>query len=155
MAEERGVLLAIDLGSARVGVAACDQERILAYPLEVIPADSGVEERIVELVGNLGAVGLIIGYPLTLDGQVGIAASKVADIAARLAAKVAIPVWLVDERLSTAQAHKRLRAAGRNAKKARPIVDSAAAVGILESVLAALERGQTIGQAVTKEDPGV
>ena len=152
--EDPGVLLAVDLGSTRVGVAACDRDRILAYPVETLPADEDLPDRLAGLVRELHAVAVIVGNPLALDGSVGIAAQGVLAQARVLAAKVGVPLWLVDERMSTAEAHQRLRSAGRNAKTSRQVVDAAAAVGILESVLHALAHGRTIGQELAEEAHG-
>jgi len=101
-------------------------------------------QRIDELVRQTGAGALIVGYPLALDGHPGIAADKVHDLAHQLADKVEVPIWLVDERMTTAEAHAKLRATGKNHRKAKKIVDAQAAVGILNSVLRALEQGRTI-----------
>ena len=149
---DRGVLLALDLGTARIGVAACDSGRVLAYPVEVIPASAPVQQRVNALIEEYAAVGLIIGLPLALDGSEGIAAKKIIDQARRIATQVKVPILLVDERMSTAQAHQLLRETGRNAKTSRGVVDAQAAVGILESVLHALEHGQNIGQELKTED---
>ncbi|MDR0284229.1 MAG: Holliday junction resolvase RuvX [Propionibacteriaceae bacterium] len=148
MAEPSSVLLAVDLGSARVGVAACDAGRVLAYPVTVLPAGEDLPDRVAALVDELGAGELVVGYPLALDGTAGIAAAHVVTQAEALAARVGVPVTLVDERMSTAEAHRKLRAAGRTAKTARRVVDAQAAVGILESVLCALAAGRTVGQRV-------
>ena len=144
--------MALDLGTARVGVAACDSGRILAYPVEVIPASADVGGRVKELIEEYGAVGLIIGNPLTLAGDEGIAAKKISEQARTLSTQVSVPIWLVDERMSTAEAHQRLRESGRNAKTSRGVVDAQAAVGILESVLHALEQGRSVGQEMKAEE---
>ena len=152
LGETEGVLLALDLGSARVGVAVCDGQRILAYPLETIVAE-GMEDAVAALVDQIRPGAVIVGYPLALDGGEGIAAQKVLGQARQLARRISIPVWLVDERMTTAEAHQRLRSAGRNSKTSRQVVDAQAAVGILESVLYALKQGHHVGQRVElKED---
>jgi len=144
--------MALDLGTARVGVAACDAGRILAYPVEVIPASAPVPDRVRALVEEFEAVALIIGHPLALDGGEGIAAKKIADQARTLSSQITVPIWLVDERMSTAEAHRRLRETGRNSRTSRGVVDAQAAVGILESVLHALEQGRDIGQELKTEE---
>ena len=146
------MLLAVDFGSARVGVAACDRERILAYPVETLPAGDGVPQRLARLASDYGAVGVVVGYPLALDGGAGPAAANVREQALAVARAVALPVWLVDERMTTAEAQKRLRQAGRTVKTSRKIVDRQAAVGILEAVLNAWNRGSWIGQALEMEE---
>ena len=147
-----GVLLALDLGAVRIGVAACDEQRILAYPVETLLVGDDIEDRIANLVEEYSAQALIVGYPIALDGKVGIAAQKIEHQAQQLAARVSVPVWLVDERMSSAEAHNKLRSAGRNAKKSRDVVDAQAAVGILELVLYALRQGYTIGREVEIEE---
>jgi len=149
---DHGVLMALDLGTARVGVAACDSGRVLAYPVEVIASPAQVSGRVKTLIDQMDAVGLVIGYPLALDGTEGIAAKKIKGQALELAAQVNVPVWLVDERMTTAQAHKRLRETGKNSRTARGVVDAQAAVGILELVLYALEQGRDIGQELKTEE---
>ena len=149
-----GVLLAVDLGQARVGVAACDAGRVLAYPVETIPAGEGLPGQVKRLADQYGAVGLVVGYPLALDGTPGIAARHVWDQARALSKVVGLPTVLVDERMSTAQAQRRLREAGRNAKKARRVIDAQAAVGILELVIDAANQGMMIGQRLQEDADG-
>ena len=148
LSETSGVLLALDLGSVRTGVAACDALRILAYPVEVITQDQNLATRLTSLAEEYNAVGVVIGYPLTLEGEPGIAAQLIRDRAQVLSSTTKIPMWLVDERLSTAEAHQKLRSIGRNSRSSREIVDAVAAVGILELVMNALNQGQDIGQDI-------
>ena len=147
-----GVLLAVDLGQVRVGVAACDAGRVLAYPVETIPAGEGLPGRVVQLVEEYGAVGLVVGYPLALDGTPGIAARQVLQQARALSMAVGLPTVLVDERMSTAQAQRKLHQAGRTTKRSRAVIDSQAAVGILESMIDAMNQGKTIGRKLELED---
>jgi len=147
-----GALLAVDLGTVRTGVAACDPQRILAYPVGVIPSGEPLEDHLNRLVAEHGAVAVVVGYPLALDGRPGIAADKVRAEAARLAGRIQVPVWLADERLSTAAAYARLRETGRTTRRARGLVDAQAAVGILESVLDASRRSLAIATRVEMEE---
>lgn len=131
----QGVVLAVDVGTVRVGVAASDPHRVLASPVETVPAP-GVQ-RVAELAREREAVLVVVGLPTSLSGR---SASASADMArtfvARLAPLVApVPVELVDERLTTVTATAALRAAGRTGKKARAVVDQAAAVALLQTVL--------------------
>jgi len=143
---DKGALLSVDFGSVRVGVAACDAGRVLAYPVTTLPAGDQVYDRLAELAAEYEAVGFIVGYPLALDGNPGIAAEKISVQAQELLRRTGTPVWLVDERMTTAEAHRKLRASGRTAKTSRGVVDAQAAVGILESVLHGLDEGRTIGE---------
>ncbi|MDR0848437.1 MAG: Holliday junction resolvase RuvX [Propionibacteriaceae bacterium] len=140
-----GVLLGIDFGSVRIGVAACDSERILAYPVDTVAAGDNEILALKSLVSQYGPSAVIVGLPLNLDGEEALAAQKVRERAQGLTLAIDVPVWLVDERLTTAQAAKKLREAGRNTKRARRVIDASAAVGILESVMRAQEQGQAIG----------
>ena len=149
---QNGVLLAIDLGQARIGVAACDGERLLSYPVETIPAGEGADGRVKQLAQDYGAVGLVVGFPLALDGTAGIAARNVLAQARTLAETVGLPIVLVDERMSTVQAQRQLRQAGRNSKKARRVIDAQAAVGILDSVMDAMKQGKMIGRVLEDAD---
>ncbi|MDR2930036.1 MAG: Holliday junction resolvase RuvX [Propionibacteriaceae bacterium] len=148
----RGALLAVDVGTVRIGVAACGAERILAYPVTTLAADQDWVGAIVGLADEHAAQAVVVGYPLALNGSASIAAEKVRAQAVQLARRLPVPVWLVDERMTTAQAHRRLRESGRHAKTARGVIDAQAAVGILESVLRAEEQGRATGIKLQMEE---
>jgi putative Holliday junction resolvase len=135
----RGVRIGVDAGSVRVGVAASDPSGVLATPVTVLRRDAkgGHDlDEIAALVLERDAVEVLVGLPRSLSGGEGPAAALARDYAAALAAKVApVAVRLVDERLSTVEATRGLRAAGVRAKAARGVVDSAAAVVILQHAL--------------------
>jgi len=131
----RGVRLGIDWGAARVGVAACDAEGLLAYPLETVAArdQDAALARVAALADEHDPLEIVMGWPLNLDGRAGLAAQSVHEVAVRLAAVVRMPIRLVDERLSSAQVnHQR---SDLDTRRRRIIVDRAAAAGILESAL--------------------
>jgi len=142
----RGVRLALDWGKARIGVAACDPDGTLAYPVETVPAHNA-GRRLPELLAEYQPIEVIIGLPRRLAGDEGPAA---ADVRAKVAALVgALPEvsWrFSDERLTTVDASRRLRAAGRSSRHQRAVIDQVAAVAILEQALA-MERA-------TGEPPG-
>jgi putative Holliday junction resolvase len=129
-----GVVLAVDVGTVRVGVAASDPHGILASPVETVPAPG--HERVAALVREREAVLVVVGLPTSLSGR---SESASADMArawlAAFAPLVEVPVELVDERLTTVTATAALRASGRSAKKSRSVVDQAAAVALLQGVL--------------------
>jgi putative Holliday junction resolvase len=130
-----GVVLAVDVGTVRVGVAASDPHRILASPVETVPAPG--HTRVAELVAEREAVLVVVGLPTSMSGK---AASASADMARAWAATLAplvapVEVRLVDERLTTVSAAAALRASGRSVKKGRAVVDQAAAVALLQGVL--------------------
>ena len=130
-----GVVLAVDVGTVRVGVAASDPHRILASPVETVPAPG--HARVVELVAEREAVLVVVGLPTSMSGQSRSASADMArDWAALLAPLVApVEVRLVDERLTTVSATAALRASGRTARQSRSVVDQAAAVALLQGVL--------------------
>ncbi len=131
-----GTRLAIDWGAARIGVAACDADAILCYPVETVPNTPAALSRIAALAAEHKPIEILIGLPVSLRGRDEQAANEMRGLAQRLARAVQpVPVRLVDERLSTASAHRRLAQAGRNSRQRRGIVDQAAAVAILEGAL--------------------
>jgi len=149
-----GTRIAIDWGKARIGVAASHSGTTLAYPVETVPAGADEFRRLVALIGEHAARVVYVGYPLTLGGEKAIAAGFVAGKARRLARRIApVPVYLVDERLSTAAASRSLGAAGRGSRRQRAVIDQAAAVEILQRALDVEERtGAPAGQQIEMED---
>jgi len=135
VAQVPGVVLAVDVGTVRVGVAASDPHRILASPVETVPAPG--HARVAALAAERAAVLVVVGLPTSLSGRSESASADMARAYAEvLAALVApVPVELVDERLTTVAATAALRASGRTGKRARAVVDQAAAVALLEAVL--------------------
>lgn len=147
-----GVRLALDWGRARIGVAACDRDGMLAYPVETVAA-ADPWRRLRTLVDEYDPAAVVVGLPRSLSGGNGPAAAYVTAQAAELASRIApVPVVLSDERLTTVQASQRLRSAGKSAKAQRGIVDMAAAVAILEAVLEAERRGTNATRPVPDHD---
>ena len=132
----RGVRIAIDWGDARIGVAACDPEGTLAYPLMTVRAGASEIADVSAVVAEYEPIEVIVGLPRSLSGGEGPAAAKVRERAKRLAGAVRAPVRLVDERLTTITASQRLHEGGKRAKDQRELIDAAAAVAILEQALA-------------------
>ncbi|MGW7352106.1 Holliday junction resolvase RuvX [Streptomyces sp. Z26] len=134
----RGRRLAVDVGEARIGVAASDPDGLLATPVETVPGRDAVSahRRLGELVAEYEPLEVVVGLPRSMNGREGPAAAKARAFADRLARAVTpVPVRLVDERLSTVTAAQGMRASGVNAKKGRARIDQAAAVVILQSAL--------------------
>lgn len=147
---DRGVRLAVDVGSVRVGVARSDPDGVLAVPETTLARDGRTIDEVASLAAEHEAVIIYVGLPLGLDGTQGSAASTAWSFARDLAARVAIPVHVVDERLTTVSAQRSLREAGRSTKESRGYVDQAAAVVILDSALDRERAGGTrAGRAVT------
>ena len=129
-----GVVVAVDVGTVRIGVAASDPHRILASPVETVAAPG--LDRVVEIVQEREAVLVVVGLPTSLSGTSASASADMArTFAAELSGRIQIPVELVVERLTTVSAAAHLRAAGRSGKQARQVIDQAAAVALLQGVL--------------------
>ncbi len=153
-----GVRLGVDVGTVRVGLAVCDPAGVLATPLETVPrAGSGEAslERIVQVVGECEVVEVVVGLPRTLAGREARAALAVRAYAVQIARRVgAVPVRVVDERLSTVAAHRSLRDAGVRGRRTRTVVDQAAAVVILQSALDAERSSGRPPGSIVAPDPG-
>lgn len=149
-----GVRLGLDWGQARIGVAACDPAGTLAYPVATVPAGPGAVARIAQLIAELEPLEVVVGLPTGLSGREGPAAATVRTQVAELAAVVRpLPVRLVDERLTTVTAARRLRDSGRAAKRQRDRIDAAAAVAILEHALdGERHRGVPPGELLSSAD---
>jgi putative Holliday junction resolvase len=132
----RGRRIAFDYGDARIGVAICDPDGILATPLPFLDArNPKVIKQIAALLDEYSPISIFIGLPKHLSGAEGEAVEKVRAFASSLSEISAIPIIFVDERMSTVGAQKKLHEAGKNAKESRALIDSMAAVAILESGL--------------------
>jgi putative Holliday junction resolvase len=150
----RGRRLGIDVGSVRVGVAACDPDGILASPVATVARDQRAEadatptdmSEILGYVGDYEAVEIVVGLPINLAGKEGPAAVLIRQYADRLAELAApVPVVLTDERMSTVTAARRLSERGVRGRRQRAVVDQAAAVEILQGWLDARRAGAVRG----------
>jgi putative holliday junction resolvase len=147
----KGVRLAVDAGSVRIGVARSDPDGILASPLAVIRSGPGALNELARLAAGADTIEVIVGLPTSLSGREGAAAAAARRFAADLAARLApVPVRLIDERFTTTQAHDALRRGGQDSRARRQAVDAAAAAVLLQAALDA-ERatGLPPGQLVT------
>jgi putative holliday junction resolvase len=154
-----GRRLGVDVGTVRIGTALSDPEGLLAVPLETVPRGTGDVDRIVQLAAENAAVEVVVGLPVSLDGSQGPSAAAVRSfvevLAARLAERPGVPVRLVDERLSTAGAHRALQAAGVGGRRRRAVVDESAAAIILQTALdAERSTGKPAGAEVTVSPTG-
>jgi len=143
-----GVRLGIDPGDARIGVARSDPSGFLATPVETVKRGRGDLQRIraiaAEIAEESALLEVVVGLPRSLKGGENPATEKVRAFAAQLAKRVAVPVRLVDERLTTVSAESMLRDMGRKGQDRRSVVDQAAAVMILQH---ALDTERTSGRA--------
>ncbi|REJ05462.1 Holliday junction resolvase RuvX [Microbacterium bovistercoris] len=131
----RGIRLGIDVGKARVGVARCDPDGMLAVPVETVPRSDTSVTRIAELCAEWEPMELVVGLPVNMRGEETLSTTDAREFAAALGARTGLPVRMVDERLSTVSAHTALRSSGRSQKKSRSIVDQVAAVVLLQHAI--------------------
>jgi putative Holliday junction resolvase len=129
--------LALDYGSQRIGLALSDPTGTLARPLPFLPAKAdGKLAREIKALAEKEEVGLILlGLPRHMNGSLGEAAAKVQAFAASLRQATAIPLQLIDERLSTVQASRQLHEAGKDSRAQRGQIDSEAAAVLLQGYL--------------------
>jgi len=133
-------ILALDHGTVRIGVAVSDELKMLATPLEFIPAEPFAEflARLQQLIREKEVELVLVGMPRNMDGSFGPAAQQVREFVARLQAALSVPLRTWDERLSSAQAHRLLRQAGHKARAQKGRVDASAAAVLLQSYLDSL-----------------
>lgn len=132
------VILAVDYGDARTGLAVCDKSELLASPVAVIAERS--RERLVEKIlaqaKTLGAQQLVVGNPLNMNGTAGPRSALARELADLLRAGSGLPVALWDERSTTVSAIGILNETDVRGKKRKAVIDAVAAVLILEGYLA-------------------
>jgi len=131
-------LAALDVGDARIGIAVCDELGLTIRGVGMVRRVGGRRDldAVAAVVAPYEPTKLIVGLPLNMDGTAGPQAERVKAFAERLAAYLALPVELWDERLTTFEAQQTLRAAGVSRSRRRQLVDQEAAAIILESYLA-------------------
>ena len=130
-----GRLLGIDLGSRRIGVAVSDSAQKVATAVTAIVRGADREAdhlAISRLVAEYDAVGLVVGLPLSMSGRPGPAARAVLEEVDQLRRRVPVGVDTIDERLTTVAAASALHAAGRSARRQRPVIDQTAAAVLLQ-----------------------
>lgn len=134
----RGVRIGVDVGTVRVGVARSDPDGILSIPVEtLIRAEDGSElEQLIAIINEFSAIEVVVGLPRHLQGGEGISAKGARKYARRIALAVPnVRIALIDERLTSNQAHDRLREAGMSTRDHRPVIDQVAAQILVEQAL--------------------
>lgn len=135
-----GRILALDIGAKRIGVAVSDELGLLATPRTVIfrRSTEAALDEIVRLAQAEEASLVVVGLPISLDGQLHSQAQTVQRFGERLRRRLEalqIPLVYADEMLSTVRAEERLRAAGVRPQRIRERIDAEAAAVILEEYL--------------------
>ena len=133
-------ILALDHGTKRIGVAVSDELKMIAQPLEFIPAEpfADVLERLKEIILQKEVELILVGMPRNMDGSYGPAALKVREFVAVLKDKIAVPIQTWDERLTSAQAQRFLIQGGVRREQRKQKVDKTAAAILLQSYLDSL-----------------
>ncbi len=154
----RGVRLGVDVGQVRVGLASSDPDGLLATPVATLVRDlegGADQDDIVAHAREVSAIEVVVGLPRSLSGGEGLAADRSRDYAAALRRRTRdIPVRLMDERLTTVDAHRALHASGVAGRRHRARVDQVAAVLILQAALdAERSTGHPAGATVGDRKP--
>lgn len=132
----RGRVLGLDLGDARIGVAISDPGRRLAVPLGTVQTGAPHDVKAIgAMVRDHGVTEVVVGHPRSMSGGAGPRARHAERFADALGAVLELPVHLQDERLSTVEAERALRAAGAGGRARRRAVDRSAATVILQAWL--------------------
>ena len=131
------IILSVEYGDARTGIAVCDPLGLLASPVTVLCTGSAADiiNKTAALAKEKQAQLIIVGYPKNMDGSEGFRAQAVKEFADELERTGGIPVKLWDERLTTVSAHKYLNEVNVRGKKRKQLVDAVSAVIILQSYL--------------------
>ena len=136
-------ILGLDHGERRIGAALSDALGITASPLTVIEhtSDEGDADAVAALVREREVEAVVVGVPISLDGSIGPQAKRAAYFARLLSGRLGMTVDMVDERLSTREAERRLMEGGRKRTRRREGVDAAAAAVLLQAYLDSKPRG--------------
>lgn len=130
--------LAIDVGTKRIGVAVSDELGLTAQPVLTLERQRNPREdlrSLARLCRRFAVSGIVVGNPLSLDGQLTPQAARIQAFASQLGELSGLPIHLWDERLTTHAAHQLLYESGRARQTHRRVVDQVAATLILQSFL--------------------
>lgn len=130
-------ILAIDHGTKRMGIAISDELKMMAHPVEFIPAEpfNSFLARLKELLQDKEVEMILVGMPRNMNGSYGPAALKVQDFVAALKGAVTVPIHTWDERLTSAQANRFLIEGNVRREQRKEKVDKMAAAILLQSYL--------------------
>lgn len=137
-------VLALDVGSVRIGVATSDESEFLASPYTTIRRRSNqvALEAILRACQETEAGLVVVGLPVSFDGELHAQAESVQRFAEKLRARLPVPLVYADETLSTVRAEEMLRASGVRTERLRERIDAAAAAVILQDYLDQRRRGE-------------
>ncbi|MCI7085760.1 MAG: Holliday junction resolvase RuvX [bacterium] len=131
------IIASVDLGKARTGIAVCDKTEFLASPLTVVQETytPKIVQKVADAVKSAGAELVVVGLPKNMDGSEGESAQNARAFAAELENTTGIKTVMQDERCTTVTAHNYLNTTNTRGKKRKAVVDSVAAVIILQDYL--------------------
>lgn len=137
------VIMAVDLGHVRTGVAVSDPTELIASPVGTITErrDEVLLEKLAALAAEKKAQLLVVGLPRNMDGSCGESAKRCEALGAQLGEMTGLPVKLWDERLTTVSAIGFLNQTDTRGKKRKAVVDTVSAVIILEDFLRSRKNG--------------
>ena len=130
-------LIGLDLGSKRIGVAICDDRRKISTPFKTIDYRNMqyLLDQLTNIIYENNVSGIIIGYPINMDGSLGPSAQSVNDVSKNIDRNVGIDVCLWDERLSTVGAFNLSSQLDVNVSKREKNIDQNAAAFILQGAI--------------------
>lgn len=132
------VIMAVDYGDVRTGLAVCDKNEILASPVDVIKESDrdALIIRVISAAKERNAQAFVVGLPKNMDGSEGFRAQACREFGEKLETESGLPVSFYDERLTTVSAHLALNMTDTRGKKRKAVVDAVSAVMILEDFMA-------------------
>ena len=130
-------LIGLDLGSKRIGVSICDEKRLVATPYKTIDVKnlSNTINQIKNIISENNIEGIIVGYPINMDGSKGSSSQSVKDRVKKISNEINLPIVLWDERLSTAGAFNLSSQLDVNVSKRTKNIDKNAAAFILQGAI--------------------
>jgi putative Holliday junction resolvase len=133
-------VLGLDLGRRRIGLALSDPKGVLAFPAGALERRNLASdlEALRSLAAERGVERIVVGLPIHMNGRVGAEAEAALSFARALAGATGLPVDTLDERWTTVEAERALRATGDRSRRRRGVVDSVAAAILLRTYLARL-----------------
>ena len=131
------IIMSVDLGKARTGIAVSDSGESFAFPKKVITEynEEKLINKICETAKELDAKLIVVGYPKNMDGSAGWRAEECKAVSEKITKISGIETVLWDERCTTVSAHTALNFTNTRGKKRKEVVDAVAAVIILEDYL--------------------
>lgn len=131
------IILSVDYGDRRTGIAVCDKYEMLASPVCVITEwnKEVLAQKIVDIAAERNAEQIVIGLPKNMDGSKGFRADACEELGNVIVSLTEIPVVFWDERLTTVSAHRILNDNNVRGKKRKNVVDAVAAEIILQNYI--------------------